>query len=213
MIRLFRYSVLILAFIMASASTTLASLIPVQIDLTINYFPQDPIQPPDPMNVVTVFGQNVLVSDQGDFLFSPFLFSSVIPTIAGNTTSSDTFTPTDPCDTERDLFFTLSGTAGAFDAFAFPTGTLTPTPPPIVPLIDLGSFATAGGSMLSSSGPIFAFPTAVPTGPISPLNNIGVGVQVGTWGVTVTAIPEPSTLVLLGMGLAGVGIVRRRFKR
>ncbi len=124
-----------------------------------------------------------------------------VPTItAGDSFSTRTIPvqpifPSDPC------FFAFAGFSGPtgteFTTQAFPTGDIPGNPIDPVPFINLGTF---GNSLtpLHMEGPIYAFDTTV---------------QVGTWEVTVTPVPEPSTLVLLGVGLAGVGVVRRRVKR
>jgi hypothetical protein len=39
-----------------------------------------------------------------------------------------------------------------------------------------------------------------------------ISLSSGTWTATVDNIPEPSTCLLLGAGLAGVGLFRKRFK-
>jgi hypothetical protein len=40
----------------------------------------------------------------------------------------------------------------------------------------------------------------------------GIGFGAVSWGPSSASVPEPSTILLLGAGLAGVGLLRRRFK-
>ena len=44
-------------------------------------------------------------------------------------------------------------------------------------------------------------------------NSISALIQNGSVSVSVSAVPEPSTFLLLGAGLAGVGLMRRRFRK
>lgn len=47
---------------------------------------------------------------------------------------------------------------------------------------------------------------------LTPYGNIWQG-EVEDWKVTVAPVPEPSTLLLMGLGLGGVAFMRRKFKK
>ncbi|SPQ01349.1 hypothetical protein NBG4_500023 [Candidatus Sulfobium mesophilum] len=177
--------------------------------LTINFIPPDPIHPGDPTFTSLTGGEAAIFQGvpfgEGGFLIT-FLDFITVPTLNAGDSFTITTIPTDPWTPPDPCFFSFAGMttavndgAGQIITQAFPVDPNIP-PNPILPTpmaIDIGTFG-ASLTPLHMTGPIYAFDTTV---------------LVGSWEVTVTPVPEPSTLVLLGAGLAGVGVVRRRVKR
>jgi hypothetical protein len=91
---------------------------------------------------------------------------------------------------------TADGSVFPVDAFAL--GTTDPGDPVTPPLITIALDLLPGFAPFDVSGPIFAFDAAE---------------LVGTWKISVSEVPEPSTLFLLGAGLGALAFVRRRRAR
>src|SRR6266851_4913014 len=84
---------------------------------------------------------------------------------------------------------------GPFTIDAFPpTPLVPPTPPAAPPLIELARNLQPGFAPFEVTGPIIAFDDPV---------------QIGTYDIRVRFVPAPPTLLLLGLGLAGLAALRR----
>ena len=86
---------------------------------------------------------------------------------------------------------------GPFTADAFPGGPILPsgpTAPSAPPLITVALNLQPGFAPFEVTGPIIAFDDPV---------------QIGTYDIRVRFVPAPSTLLLLGLGLAGLAALRR----
>jgi hypothetical protein len=171
---------------------------PIRVDLTIAYEP-----PPDPD-----FTGGLLTGDihflvpavrDADVAFVPAVQAIDIGELTAGHSFKTHFQPTDPCigGGTCQLHFAFTGEAGGFPTVAFADGSVFPSeapgPPPIIPL----GFLSGGPSPppIHDSGPIGAFDAPV---------------QVGTWSVTISAVPEPAAWALMLAGFAGLGLALRR---
>ncbi len=125
--------------------------------------------------------------------------------LASGNTFGSIITPVDPCDglnldcslgvSFDGTTFALTGLPTFFFASLGDAPSTVPNPPPIVPLGSLMSNLTPVPPPIHASGAIVAYDAPV---------------QVGTWTIDVTPVPEPATLALLGIALAGFAASRRR---
>jgi hypothetical protein len=94
------------------------------------------------------------------------------------------------------IFWEFAGTMAAAGA-SFPTSACPsgPFPPNPCSMTNVGLDLFPGFAPIDVSGPILAFDTAVP---------------VGTWEIRVSEVPEPSSLMLLAVGLAFLPALRQR---
>jgi hypothetical protein len=86
----------------------------------------------------------------------------------------------------------IAAAVASFPVTACASSVLHP-PNPCVP-VPIGTDLVGGFAPIDLSGGVFAFDSAV---------------QIGTWSIRVTEAPEPSSLMLLGIGFASLPIFRR----
>jgi hypothetical protein len=183
----------------ARATAIIIPSTPLEFDLSITLQPLPPSILPS------------LLNGTAQFSFTP-LPPSIIPgnpIDVANLAFGDSFTPTPPqiipLPPNIDIAFTFSGEldflgggsipAGAYTSFAavaadFAASHVQPLPPNI----DIGVFS---GTPLHLHGDLIAFDDPV---------------QIGTFDVTVSEVPEPASIAILGSALACLGLVRRRWR-
>jgi len=177
-----------------------ALTVAIEVTITNSLTPTDPTFPDASLGGTVEFTEVIL----GDpIVFAPIGDPIAIPPIGpGQTFPIDPILPPNPIQPGDPILVSFTGTLGNlfgdFPAFFFPIDPILPADPPATaPLVNLGAF-TAGVTALHATGPVIAFDDPI---------------LVGTWEVTVRAVPAPASLALLVMGVGGLALVRRRRRR
>jgi PEP-CTERM motif len=168
----------------------------VQLTLTLSYFPASQ-EPPDPS-----FQDSVLTGTASFYEESSVepCYLVALPGLGVGRTVSTSHIHDIHAGSESSFLFTFAGLAAGFPAFAFDT-TDFPTLPPVDP--DRIALGTYSGDAVSFEPVVFSGALVAYDAPV----------VVGTWEVTVSAVPEPESYALLLAGLGLLGFATRRGKQ
>ncbi len=205
-------ALVVLAAAIASPPSAQAAI---QIDLTINFIPGNPVFPdatgnlvvPQQLTGVPFFTVPVLggLTDVTNFFvggFDSIMLTAGNPTFTGHFIPGNPVIPGNPIIPGNPVFqFSFLGSTDGFTTFAYALGDPNEQnrPPIVPPIISMGIFDQSGPPIFQS-GDILAFDAPV---------------VVGNWNVTISSVadvPEPSTWAMIILGFAGLGFMAYRSK-
>ena len=171
---------------------------PIAVSFHITYFAPDTFIPGNPVIPANFQGSQL----SGQVSFSADSLSPLPPNIdIGHLSTGQSFSTRSISTDPGLLFFSFGGKAAGFTAYAYPQG--SPTPPEITPLppeIKIGAldFSVPTPPQIRASGHIVAFDDPE---------------VVGTWDITLSAVPEPASWATMLVGFLGLGAVLRSTRR
>lgn len=187
-----RLAFLLTLLLAVSVTPALATFL--NVELTVSFLPPASF-PADSMLVATAsFYLDILGGNGPQPTDSPgLIFLDVFPRMV---TAVEDPSLVDPClaDGSCGVDVSVRGKAGRFAAFAFPKlGDLPSEQPVLAPIIPIGSLFPADPCRGDPEGPCHQSGRIVAYDPDP--------VVVGTWDITLTGVPEPNGMVLVGAPL------------